>query len=147
MYQHLLVPVDGSEIAARAMRVSIDLARKLGASITGFIVEPPAPPPPPGQRPVRYLDTLEQHERRIAAHAHEVLADFEAHARAAGVPFQGRSACTGLVEEAIVEVAQREGCDLIVMVTHGRHGWSELLHGSHTKGVLARSRLPLLVLH
>lgn len=138
MFQHLLVPVDGSEIAARAMQLSIELARKLGASITGFIVEPPAPPPPPAQRPVRYLDTLEQHERRITEHARDVLA---------GVPFQGRTACTGLVEEAIVETAQREGCDLIVMVTHGRHGWSELLHGSHTKGVLTRSRLPLLVLH
>lgn len=147
MFQHLLVPVDGSEIAARAMQVSIELARKLGASITaGFIVEPPAPPPP-AQRPVRYLDTLEQHERRITEHARDVLAGFEARARAAGVPFQGRTACTGLVEEAIVETAQREGCDLIVMVTHGRHGWSELLHGSHTKGVLTRSRLPLLVLH
>ena len=53
----------------------------------------------------------------------------------------------GYSAEAIVETAQREGCDLIVMVTHGRHGWSELLHGSHTKGVLTRSRLPLLVLH
>ena len=105
MFQHLLVPVDGSEIAARAMQVSIELARKLGASITGFIVEPTAPPPPPAQRPLRYLDTLEQHERRITEHARDVLAGFEARARAAGVPFQGRTACTGLVEEAIVETA------------------------------------------
>jgi nucleotide-binding universal stress UspA family protein len=38
-------------------------------------------------------------------------------------------------------------CDLIVMVTHGRGAFGEMLFGSHTKNVLARSLLPLLVLH
>ena len=50
------------------------------------------------------------------------------------------------VDEAIAETAQRQGCDLIVMVTHGRHGLSELVYGSHAKGVLSRSKLPLLIL-
>ena len=33
------------------------------------------------------------------------------------------------------------------MVTHGRGAFGELLFGSHTKTVLSRSKLPLLVLH
>jgi nucleotide-binding universal stress UspA family protein len=36
---------------------------------------------------------------------------------------------------------------MIVMVTHGRGPFGELLFGSRTKGVMARSKLPLLVLH
>ena len=48
---------------------------------------------------------------------------------------------------AIVEAAESRGCDLIVMVTHGRGAFGEFLFGSHTKAVLAGSRLPLLVLH
>ena len=43
--------------------------------------------------------------------------------------------------------AEESGCDMIVMVTHGRGTFGELLFGSHTKNVLARSKLPLLVLH
>ena len=35
---------------------------------------------------------------------------------------------------------------MIVMVTHGRGAFGELLFGSHTKNVLAKSKMPLLVL-
>jgi nucleotide-binding universal stress UspA family protein len=35
---------------------------------------------------------------------------------------------------------------MIVMVTHGRGVFGELLFGSHTKDVMARSKLPLLIL-
>ena len=50
MYEHLLVPVDGSELSHKAMEHAVGLAKMLGASITGFTVEPPLPVPhqPPG---------------------------------------------------------------------------------------------------
>lgn len=43
MYEHLLVPVDGSELSHKAMDHAVGLAKMLGASITGFTVEPPLP--------------------------------------------------------------------------------------------------------
>ena len=146
MFKHLLVPIAGDELSPRAMHASVELAHKLGASITGFIAEPPAPPPPTGQRAMRYLETLEEHKRETAEHASDVMSTFEATAKEAGVPFKGVFTCVGQVDEAIAETAHRHGCDLIVMVTHGRHGLSELVYGSHTKGVLSRSKLPLLIL-
>jgi nucleotide-binding universal stress UspA family protein len=51
------------------------------------------------------------------------------------------------VEDAIASAAEEHGCDMIVMATHGRGVLGELLFGAHTKGVMARSKLPLLVLH
>jgi len=51
------------------------------------------------------------------------------------------------VDDAIVRAAQEFGCDMVVMVTHGRGAFGELLFGSHTKNVLARCKVPLLVLH
>jgi nucleotide-binding universal stress UspA family protein len=51
------------------------------------------------------------------------------------------------VQQGIVDTAQRQGCDLIVMATHGRHGLDALIHGSLAKSVLAHSKLPLLILH
>ena len=40
-----------------------------------------------------------------------------------------------------------QGCEMIVMVTHGRGAFGEFLFGSQTKAVLDGSKLPLLVLH
>jgi nucleotide-binding universal stress UspA family protein len=146
MYKNLLVPVDGSELSDRAMRASIDLARQLGAAITGFVAEPDVPLPNVGTQPSVYARQRDAHEQRSDTHAHEVLARFGAMAGEAGIGFTGRHALTDTVDKAIVEVANELGCDMIVMVTHGRGAFGELLFGSHTKSVLAKSDIPLLVL-
>src|SRR3954471_5544350 len=145
-YKKLLVPVDGTALSERAMRASIDLARQLGASITGFVVEPDMPLPNVGTQPVAYARQREAHELRTDAHAHDVLAQFSEMAREAGVAFSGRHVSTDRVDAAIVDAARELDSDLIVMVTHGRGTFGELLFGSHTKNVLAKSKTPLLVL-
>ena len=147
MFKHLLVPVDGSDLAERAMQVGIDLARQLGASITAFIAEPPAPPPGPGYGAMRYVREMHEHDQATAEHAEGVLTTFERRAAAAGVPFTGVHAQSHQIDAAIADTAHQCGCDLIVMVTHGRGVFGELLFGSRTKGVMSRSKLPLLVLH
>lgn len=147
MYKRILVPVDGSELSERAMQASIDLARQLGASITGFVAEP-VMPAPSGPRPRAWLEEeAREHDAVTQAHAHGVLSRFEAQARAAGVPFDGCFEQVPRIDHAIVEAAEARGCDMILMVTHGRGAFGEFLFGSQTKAVLASSRLPLLVLH
>ena len=147
MYEHILVPVDGSDISERAMDASIELARKLHAAITGFVAEPDTTLPAVGRHPSVVVREMEQAEAAAAAHANAVLQRFGARAKAAGVSFQGHFVRTALVDDAIVQAAEEKHCDMIVMVTHGRGAFGELLFGSHTKNVLARSKLPLLVLH
>jgi nucleotide-binding universal stress UspA family protein len=147
MYKHLLVPIDGSELSERAATASLGLAAALGARITAFVAEPLPPLPNETTSPGTYTRTAEQHRERTEAHAHEALARFSAQAAEQGVPFAGEFRRTGSVDEAIVEAATTFGCDLIVMVTHGRSAFGELLFGSHTKSVLSHSKLPLLVLH
>lgn len=147
MFQHLLVPIDGTELSEQAQQASLALAAKLGARITAFVAEPLAPLPHMGTNPSNYLRDTERHHQRTEAHAHEVLAHFRTRAEAQGVPFIGRFERTDGVDEAIVRVAGEAGCDLIVMATHGRGAFGELMFGSHTKNVLSRSKLPLLVLH
>ncbi|OYU78853.1 MAG: universal stress protein [Burkholderiales bacterium PBB5] len=147
MYRNLFVPVDGSALSERAMQASIDLARQLGAAITGFVVEPDAPMPTVGITLPQYERNTEAHVERTDTHARALLTRFELKAAEAGVAFTGLHARTGAVDDAIVEQAEQSGCDMIVMVTHGRGKMGELLFGSHTKTVLSRSTLPLLVLH
>ena len=147
MYKNLLVPVDGTELAEKAKEQSIDLARQLGAAIVGFVVEPDMPLPNVGTQPSAYARQREQHEVTTDTHAHAVLTRFGEMARAAGVGFSSRHTRSDRVDQAIVDLAQELNCDMIVMTTHGRGAFGELLFGSHTKNVLAKCKVPLLVLH
>lgn len=148
MYKRLLVPVDGSELSPRAIDESIRLARQLGAEIAGFVAEPAvALPTSIGTHPERYKIAATVHEERTAEHARGVLSRFERAAQAAGVAFSGHFRHVSNVDAAIAEEADELRCDMIVMVTHGRGAFGELLFGSHTKAVMSRSRLPVLVLH
>jgi nucleotide-binding universal stress UspA family protein len=147
MYRNLFVPVDGSVLSERAMEASIELAKQLGAAITGFVVEPDAPLPTVGTQLPAYEVATERHIEKTDTHARQVLTRFELKAREAGITFSGLHARTDGVDRAIIEQAEESGCDMIVMMTHGRGTFGELLFGSHTKNVLAKSKLPLLVLH
>jgi len=147
MYRQLFVPVDGSALSERAMEAAIDLAKQLGAAVTGFVVEPEIPMPSMGAPLAAYEDAAERHIVKTDTHARALLTRFEAKAAEAGVGFNALHVRTDAVDRAIVDEAERAGADMIVMMTHGRGAFGELLFGSHTKSVLAKSKLPLLVLH
>lgn len=147
MYKKLLVPVDGRELSERAMADSLALAKSLGASVVGFVGEPAMNTPSDGRPAAVVAIEMQMHDERVTSHAREVLTQFELRAKDAGVPFVGRYRQTDHVDSAIAEAAGEAGCDLIVMATHGRGTFGELLFGSHTKGVMTRTKLPLLVLH
>lgn len=147
MFKRILVPVDGSELSERAMRASVDLARQLGASITGFVAEPLLPLTSGLRTGSQRAQQAQEHDAMTAAHAQAVLARFAARARQAGVEFEGYHDQVPRVDRAIIAAAESRGCDMILMVTHGRGVFGEFLFGSQTKAVLAGCKLPLLILH
>lgn len=147
MIKNLVVPVDGSALTERAMSESIELARQLGAAIVGFVVEPDMPLPGMGTNLTQYGAEADAHQTRTDTHAHELLTGFGERAAAAGVPFSTRHERTDRVDAAIARVADEIDESMIVMVTHGRGVFGELLFGSHTKNVMALTKKPLLVLH
>ena len=147
MYEHFLVPVDGSELSERAMDSSVALTHKLGARITGFVVEPFAPVPASIGEGYQYRGVVRRHDSETEAHANLVLDRFEKLAAARGVAFARHSTQNSDVDEAIIGAAKEHACDLIVIATHGRGAIGELLWGSHTKSLMAMTKLPLLVLH
>jgi nucleotide-binding universal stress UspA family protein len=144
MYKRLLVPVDGGTLTERAIQASLELATQLGASIVGFVV---APLPPASQRSGALSDPDDaDDEITTAASAHKALAHFKRRAQDANVPYEGFYLEAARVDRAIIEAAESHGCDMIVMVTHGRGAFGEFLYGSQTKAVLAGSKLPMLIL-
>jgi nucleotide-binding universal stress UspA family protein len=142
MYKRILVPTDGSEITAKAVSTAIALAKTTGATLYTISVKEPFPysaisemqPVPPQE----FYDAQE----RIAASRVKSVGET---ASAAGVSCKSHTVEALHAWEAILDHAKQQGCDLIVMASHGRRGVSALLLGSETSRVLTHSPLPVLV--
>ena len=146
MYRHLLIPSDGSEVAELAVTAGIEFARSIGARVTAFTAMPEYRLPGQGELMSRKLvPSPKQHEDRAKREADTILAAIAEKARAAGVACDGDYALSDIPHEAIIEAANRNGCDLIFMASHGRSGLGALLYGSETSGVLRGSKIPTLV--
>ena len=63
-----------------------------------------------------------------------------------GVSCDCISETSSYCDAVIVETAEKRGCDLIMMASHGRRGVQALLIGSETTKVLTHSKIPALVL-
>ena len=145
MFKHILIPTDGSELAAKAIDAGVALAKEMGAKVTGFYAEEPRPTHL-HVNGYQVEETLVQElDRRSRAYAERSVARIEEAARAAGVPFETRMGKASKPYEAIVRAAQDEKCDAIFMASHGHRGLSALLLGSVTNGVLTHSKIPVLV--
>lgn len=142
---HILVPTDGSDTAAKAVANAIRLARDAGATITWHTALPEYVLPSQASIMNRRGESPEQHAERSREAAQALLAPLVQQALAAGVQADMDYVLSDHPAEAIAEAAKRLGCDLIVMASHGRTGLSALVHGSHTREVLARSGVPTLV--
>ena len=147
MFKRLLVPIDGSDLSQHAVDQSLALARQLGAAVTGFVVEALPALPTTGTHLSTYQREVLEHEATTEAHARSLLDRFAQAAAAAGVAYDGHYERNDDVAGAIAGIADRQACDMIVMATHGRGAFGELLFGSQTKRVMSLSKLPLLVLH
>lgn len=143
MYKRILIPTDGTDASRRAILAGVDFAREVGAEVVGLTTTPP----------FRVLstdsemlgDTPEQYTVSSEARARRILADVDAAAREAGVSCRTEHAVDDDPYAAIIATAQRLGCDLIVMASHGRRGIKGLLLGSETQKVLVHSTIPVLV--
>lgn len=143
MYKHLLLPVDGSELALRAADGGIALARALGAHVHVLHVVVPLPAMPFLDEIIAASD-IEYVDSAMAA-GKRYLAEASDRAAAAGVPCQSSLEDDPKPHRAIVAAARRLGCDLIVMGSNGWRGLDRLLMGSQTQRVILESDVPVLV--
>jgi len=143
-YQHILVPVDGSEISFSAVRHAAKIAKAFGSqlSLISLIAEDPF------TEADFYYSTSIMKEYFIEAHANAKKALKEATAIAAGEGIEAQSRIvTGLVNaEHIAETAGEVKADLIVMGSHGRKGIKKIFLGSVAQSVLAATHLPVMII-
>lgn len=142
MYQHILVPVDGSKASEEGLREALALARDQGAALRVVYVVDPSTAAADMLTAAEYGSVhaeLREQGQRVLTHARQ-----KARRRTVDCETVLRD-CTGQVAEAIVEEARSWPCELIVMGTHGRQGLSHLLMGSTAEGVLRRTPVPVLL--
>ena len=142
MFQHLLVPTDGSAASESAARQAVALAARLGARLTALTVKPSFHVFT--LRP-ELLEDTRGGSWDVDLHARNNLASVERLATAAKVPFEGIAVQGDHPWKVILETARERGCDAIAMASHGRSGLDRLIVGSQTQRVTAHATLPVIV--
>lgn len=138
-YKNILVPVDFSEVSARALIVAMEFAAVMDAEITVLhAVSMAAVSLPVDGVPVYNNEMIEEQ----LGEARKALDEFlREHIGAAQV---SQNVCFGEPTSEVNNFAEEHNADLIVMGTHGRTGLLHLLMGSVAESVLRRARVPVL---
>lgn len=145
MYEHILAPIDGSELSSHACNQAVQLAGLLGSHITFLHVQPDYPRPIVGEGALIAPENREDFFRDTEAVAMTILRNAAAVAEAASVAAATRTEISDVPWEIITRIADAEKCDLIFMASHGRRGLANLLLGSETHKVQTHTTIPVLV--
>jgi nucleotide-binding universal stress UspA family protein len=143
MFKHILLPTDGSQLSEIAIQEGIELAKAINARVTGFHVLPEFPEFT--YRPEMLGDVREEFTGDSRARATQYLRVIEEAAIKARVRCDTGYTSSAHPYEAIIRAAEENGCDLILMASHGRRGVQGLLIGSETHKVLTHTKIPVLV--
>jgi len=141
MYNRILVPLDGSELAEQILPQVTSLASSTGAEVVLLRVP---------DLPVNdYLMTAPGWSARLREQAddetREYLMSLGKKLRAQGLRVQTQIVYEGTVYSAILNTAREFDVDLIAMSTHGRSGLARLVMGSVADDVVRHAELPVLL--
>lgn len=146
----VLVAIDGSEQSQRAANVAADLAKAIGVGVTMATVV--SEPDEPGMGathwglpiPLPLTDGQRRDYRQaLNTQAAKLLKPAEDAAVARGIRPESKVLFARHPADGIVEAAQ--GCDLIVMGSHGRRGLGYMALGSVAHEIVTRSDRPVLI--
>ncbi len=145
MFKHILIPTDGSPVADKAVKAGLELAKALGAKVTGFYAIEAIQPQIYGEGYMVDRQLVKEFERGAREAGEKCLAAIARLAASTGVEFSSLVAKAETPYEGIIDAAKKRKCDAIFMASHGRRGLANLIMGSVTHKVLTHSKLPVLV--
>ena len=146
MFKHILIAIDGSELAQKAETVGLTLAAALNARVTAVTATKPWDALSISALAERGLpNPVADYDEIAAASANRILWGVTETAKKIGVVCTTLHANDKYPAEAILETAKKRGCDVIVMASHGRRGISRMLLGSQAMEVVTLSAIPVLL--
>ena len=143
MFKHLLIATDGSELSELAVDQGLEFAKAVSARVT--VVTVTEPHPVVGSFETTLAFPVEDYEKGAADLASKRLARVAQKALSMGVACETEHVKDQYAAEGILQVAEDRGCNLIVMSTHSRRGFSKMLLGSQANKVVTHSTVPVLV--
>jgi nucleotide-binding universal stress UspA family protein len=148
MLEHVVVPLDGSQLAQTALDYALNLLCTHGKVTLVTVLQQPDVPiydfypvtvtPQVKDYETTFSETItraQDYLKRLADNIHDKY-PFEVHTEVEA----------GDAATMIVEIAEKLHADAIVMSTHGRSGLSRWLFGSVTQKVLAATTCPVFVI-
>ena len=143
MYQNILVAVDGSDAAQRALREAIGLAGALSSHIRIIHVINSIPWIPQGAP-----DVIEERINDLRGTGESIIHEAKAAVRRAGVEVDDRliEALGQYAGQVIIAEASDWPADLIVCGAHGRRGLRRLLVGGDAEYIMRHSPVPVLLI-
>jgi nucleotide-binding universal stress UspA family protein len=137
-YQKIMVATDGSELCKKAVETGIEIARLSGAKLYAVYVVIPA------THSARDFGWEKASMEHFRAEGKKATAFVEESAKAANVEVES-VLLEGNPAEKIVEFAEQNGIEMIVMGTLGKTGLDRFLLGSVAENVIRHSKTPVLV--
>jgi nucleotide-binding universal stress UspA family protein len=141
-FRHILAPTDFSEYSKQAVASALELAKKFGAKLSILHAVELPPYPVEGYVPPSLTTTFMEDLEREAS---QELAQLVPEAESAGVEV-ARLVTVGSPYRKILDMAETEQVDLIVMATAGRTGFSHLIMGSIAERVVRTASCPVLTI-
>ena len=144
MYQRILVPVDGSDTANKALVAGLQLAREGGGRLRLVHVME--------QLAFAGYDMYGGYSSELLKvmrdTADKILNDAMAIARAPGIEVDNMlyDKIGERLGEVVADAAMRWNADLIVVGTHGRRGVGRVFLGSGAEQIIRRAPVPVLVI-
>lgn len=147
MYKRILIATDGSELAGKGLAKGLELAAQLGAHVDIVTVsEPWAVGMYDAMGWSAGYETSPEYKKDREEAAQKILQPALQAAHAAGVDdVTSYHVLDRYAADGIIDTAVACDSDLLVMTSHGHRGISRVLLGSQTMEVLARCKVPVLV--
>ena len=143
MFKRIMVPLDGSELAERALTPALSMAKHTGAELL-LLNAPMIAPALTAVVHTYDLPTFDLSMKKMHAEGEEYLTHKRDTLRHNGVVIR-KQVVEGDPATVIVETAAEERVDLIIMSTHGYAGLERWVMGSVTERVLQQAPCPVLV--
>jgi nucleotide-binding universal stress UspA family protein len=143
MFKYLLIATDGSQESAKALAQGIALAKALSAKVIVATVTESWTEATYATIPTPSL--VRTYEEAAAANAAAILERAREATAEARVQCVTRHVKDTHAPEGILKTAKEEGCDLIIVGSHGHGILGRILLGSTSLKVLTHSTVPVLV--
>ncbi len=142
MYKNILIPLDGSKLAESALPHGESLAQSYGATL--HLLRVARPPALTG----REFDGPEQFQLEMDMQRNEA----EGYLKGLSGKFREKKIAVafhvgyGPVVAEIIDTAERQNADMVIIASHGRTGLRKVFFGSVAVGVLNRIERPLMII-